>query len=90
MTMEHASSCGNQVNFFIRKIFFWICLEIIKMLEGHFNLLDTFLTLDGFKNYKVMVFEIKFDLNESPQNLLQQLEIFAPIACHIFLIEKIK
>ena len=40
------------------------------MLEGHFNLLDTFLTLDGFKNYKVMTFEIKFDLNELPQNLL--------------------
>ena len=68
--MEHASSCGNQVNFFIRKIFFWICLETIKTLEGHFNLLDTFLTLDGFKNYKVMAFKIKFDLNKLPQNLL--------------------
>ena len=40
------------------------------MLDGHFNLLDTFLTLDGFKNCKVMVFKIKFDLNESPQNLI--------------------
>ena len=54
--MEHASSCGNQVNFFIRKIFFWICLEIIKMLDGHFNLLDAFLTLEGFKNHKIMMF----------------------------------
>ena len=70
MTMEHASSCGNQVNFFIRKIFFWICLEIIKTLEGYFNLLDIFLMLDGFKNYKVMAFETKFDLNKLPQNLL--------------------
>ena len=40
------------------------------MLEGYFNLLDAFLMLDGFKNYKVMMFKIKFDLNELPQNLL--------------------
>ena len=68
--MKHANSCGDQVNFFIRKFFFWICLETIETLEGHFNLLDTFLTLDGFKNYKVMAFKIKFDLNKLPQNLL--------------------
>ena len=36
-------------------------------MEGHFNLLDAFLTLDGFKNYKVMVIKIKFDLNNYPQ-----------------------
>ena len=60
----------DQVNFFIRKIFFWICLETIKTLEGCFYLLDTFLTLDGFKNCKVMVFKTKFDLNKFPQNLL--------------------
>ena len=66
--------CGNQVIFFIRKIFFWICLEIIETLEGHFNLLDTFLTLEGFKNYKVMVFKFKFDLNKLPQNLLDWCE----------------
>ena len=40
------------------------------MLEGCFNLLDAFLTLDGFKNYKVMLFKIKFDLNKFPQNSL--------------------
>ena len=40
------------------------------MLEGHFNLLDTFLTLDGFKNHKVMALKIEFDLNKLPQNLL--------------------
>ena len=40
------------------------------MLEGHFNLLDAFLMLDGFKNHKVMMFEIEFDLNKLPQNLL--------------------
>ena len=44
------------------------------MLEGCFNLLDAFLTLDGFKNYKVMSFEIKFDLNKFPQNLLDWYE----------------
>ena len=44
------------------------------MLEGHFNLLDTFLTLDGFKNHKVMAFKIKFDLNKLPQNLLDWCE----------------
>ena len=69
MTMEK-NTCGSQVNFFIRRVFFWICLETIETLEGHFNLLDTFLTLDGFKNYKVAAFKIKFDLNEFPQNLL--------------------
>ena len=69
ITMKQ-NSCGNQVIFFIRKIFFWICLEIIEMLEGHFNLLDAFLTLDGFKNCKVVAFKIKFDLNKFPQNLL--------------------
>ena len=58
------------VNFLNRRIFFWICLEIIKTMEGHFNLLDTFLTLDGFKNYKVVLFKMKFDLNKFPQNLL--------------------
>ena len=72
--MEHASLCGDQVNFFIRKIFFWICLEIIEMLDGCFNLLDAFLTLDGFKNYKAMAFKIKFDLNKLPQNLLDWCE----------------
>ena len=41
------------------------------MLEGHFNLLDTFLTLDGFKNCKVVAFKIKFDLNNFPQQLLE-------------------
>ena len=69
ITMKQ-NSCGNQVNFFIRKIFFWICLETIETLEGCFNLLDTFLMLDRFKNHKVMMFKIKFDLNEFPQNLL--------------------
>ena len=44
------------------------------MLEGHFNLLDTFLTLDGFKNYKVMLFKMTFDLNKFPQNLLNWYE----------------
>jgi len=39
-------------------------------MEGHFNLLDTFLTLDGFKNCKVVAFKTKFDLNKFPQNLL--------------------
>ena len=73
MTMKQ-NLCGNQVIFFIRKIFFWICLEIIEMLEGCFNLLDTFLTLEGFKNYKVMVFKFKFDLNKLPQNLLDWYE----------------
>ena len=73
MTMKQ-NSCGNQVNFFIRKIFFWICLEIVEMLKGHFNLLDAFLTLDGFKNYKVMTFKIKFDLNKLPQNSLDWCE----------------
>ena len=44
------------------------------MLEGCFNLLDTFLTLDGFKNCKVMAFKIKFDLNKLPQSLLDWCE----------------
>ena len=30
--------------------------------------------LDGFKNHKVMLFKIKFDLNELPQNLLDWCE----------------
>jgi len=69
ITMEK-NMCGSQVNCFIRRIFFWICLETIETLEGHFNLLDTFLMLDGFKNCKVVAFKIEFDLNEFPQNLL--------------------
>ena len=51
-----------------------MCLKIIKMLEGHFNLLDAFLTLDGFKNCKVMLFKMKFDLNKFPQNSLDWCE----------------
>ena len=44
------------------------------MLEGHFNLLDVFLMLEGFKNCKVMAFKFKFDLNKLPQNLLDWCE----------------
>ena len=40
-------------------------------MEGYFNLLDIFLILDGFKNYKVMVIKIKFDLNNYPQQLFE-------------------
>ena len=40
------------------------------MMEGCFNLLDAFLTLDGFKNCKVVSFKMKFDLNKFPQNSL--------------------
>ena len=69
ITMEK-NLCGSQVDFFIRRVFFSICLETIETLEGHFNLMDAFLMLDGFKNCKVMVFKFKFYLNESPQNLL--------------------
>ena len=46
-TTNRKNECGSSVNFFNRRIFFWICLETIKTMEGHFNLLDTFLTLDG-------------------------------------------
>ena len=70
-TTNGENACSGLVNFFNRRIFFWICLEIIKMMEGHFNLLDTFLTLDGFKNCKVMVIKIKFDLNNCPQQLFE-------------------
>ena len=59
-------------------------METIKTLDGHFNLLDAFLTLEGFKNckivtfltlegcknYKVMMFKIKIDLNDFPQKSL--------------------
>ena len=58
------------------------------MLDGHFNLLDAFLTLEGFKNhktmtfltlegcknYKVMSFKIKIDLNDFSQKLLDWYE----------------
>ena len=40
-------------------------------MEGHFNLLDAFLTLDGFKNFKVMVIKTKFDFNDYPQQLFE-------------------
>ena len=70
-TTNGENTSSSLVNFLNRRIFFWICLEMIKMMEGHFNLLDTFLMLDRFKNHKVVVFKIKFDLNNSPQQLLE-------------------
>ena len=70
-TTNRENKCSGLVNFCNRRIFFWICLETIKTMEGHFNLLDVFLTLDGFKNYKVMMFKIKFDLNDCPQQLFE-------------------
>ena len=55
---------------FIRRVFFWICLDLIEMMERGFNCSDIFLTLSGFKNYKVMTFKTKLDLNKLPQNSL--------------------
>ena len=60
----------NLFNFFIRKFFFWICLEMIDMMEGHVNLLNVILMLDGHKNHKDATFDRKIDLNKFPQNLL--------------------
>ena len=87
-TINRKNACSGQVNFFIRRFFFWICLETIKTLDGCFNLLDAFLTLEGFKNckivtfltlegcknYKVVMFKSKIDLNDFPQKLLDWYE----------------
>ena len=47
-----------------------MCLVSFKTMEGCFNFLDMILTLDGFKNYKVMLFKVKSDQNKFPQNSL--------------------
>ena len=47
-----------------------MCLVLIKTMEGCFNFLDKILMLDGFKNYKVMLFKTKSDHNKFPQKLL--------------------